>query len=149
MTKFRNANLRTKLAKTAPKAKLVAANAVPTPNTVNRSGHAAYAIDKWLRLITMLNTLKLENQFFSNQKNENHEGTLKHGLHPWAKKRTIFLTASASRWYVTLVGATRKKLGRSTTYSKLSLLRWSRMGEEVLLTVEQEDSVWWNHFPSR
>lgn len=64
MTKFRNANLRSKLANTAPDTKLVAANAVPKPNTVNRQGFAAYTLDKWLRLITMLNTLKLENQYY-------------------------------------------------------------------------------------
>ena len=67
MAKFRNANLRTKLAKTQPKAKLVEAISIPKPNTKNRSGHDAYAIDKWLRLVTMLNTLKLENQFYRSE----------------------------------------------------------------------------------
>ena len=90
MTKFRNANLRTKLAKTAPKAKLVAVNAVPTPNTVNRSGHAAYAIDKWLRLITMLNTLKLENQFY---RSENETMRELKGLVTACAKEDAYLTA--------------------------------------------------------
>lgn len=90
MTKFRNANLRTKLAKTAPKAKLVAANAVPTPNTVNRSGHAAYAIDKWLRLITMLNTLKLENQFY---RSENETMRELKGIVTACAKEDPYLTA--------------------------------------------------------
>ena len=43
MTKFRNANLRSKLANTAPDTKLVAAIAVPKPNTVNRQGAQAAA----------------------------------------------------------------------------------------------------------
>ena len=64
MTKFRNANLRAKLATAQPKPKLVAAKRIPKPNTVNRQGDSAYAVDKWLRLITMLNVLKLENQYY-------------------------------------------------------------------------------------
>jgi hypothetical protein len=67
MTKFRNANLRSKLANTAPDTKLVAAIAVPKPNTVNRQGAPAYTLDKWLRLISMLNTLKLENQYYRSE----------------------------------------------------------------------------------
>lgn len=67
MAKFRNQNLRSKLASMQPKAELVAAAAVPKPNAKNRSGHDAYALDKWLRLLTMLNTLKLENQFYRSE----------------------------------------------------------------------------------
>lgn len=67
MGKFRNENLRNKLASTQPKAELVTAAALPKPNTKNRQGHDAYTQDKWLRLLTMLNTLKLENQFYRSE----------------------------------------------------------------------------------
>jgi 60 kDa SS-A/Ro ribonucleoprotein len=64
MSKFRNQNLRDSLATMQPKAELVEAMAIPKPDTINRQGHEAYSLDKWLRLLTMLNTLKLENQFY-------------------------------------------------------------------------------------
>jgi hypothetical protein len=67
MSKFRNQNLRDSLAAVAPKPKRVAAQAIPKPNTTNRSGNAAYTVDNWLRLLTMLNTLKLENQFYRSE----------------------------------------------------------------------------------
>lgn len=67
MTKFRNQNLRNSLASMQPKSELVEAKAIPKPNTTNRQGHAAYSLDKWLRLLTMLNTLKLENQFYRSE----------------------------------------------------------------------------------
>lgn len=92
MAKFRNANLRNTLANKQPKAKLVAANAVPKPNTVNRSGHDAYAIDKWLRLITMLNTLKLDAQFYRSENETMRE--LKQIVTACAKE-DVYLTAQA------------------------------------------------------
>lgn len=67
MAKFRNANLRNTLANKQPKAKLVSAVAVPKPTTKNRSGSNAYTMDKWLRFITLLNTLKLQNQFYRSE----------------------------------------------------------------------------------
>jgi len=67
MTKFRNQNLRNSLASMQPKSELVEARAIPKPNTTNRQGHEAYSLDKWLRLLTMLNTLKLENQFYRSE----------------------------------------------------------------------------------
>jgi 60 kDa SS-A/Ro ribonucleoprotein len=67
MAKFRNQNLRDSLAKMQPKSELVEAVAIPKPDTKNRQGHAAYSLDKWLRLLTMLNTLKLENQFYRSE----------------------------------------------------------------------------------
>jgi 60 kDa SS-A/Ro ribonucleoprotein len=67
MTKFRNQNLRSSLASMQPKSELVEARAIPKPDTTNRQGHAAYSLDKWLRLLTMLNTLKLENQFYRSE----------------------------------------------------------------------------------
>ena len=67
MAKFRNANLRATLANTQPKPKLVEARSIPKPNTTNRSGNTAYTQDSWLRLLTMLNTLKLEAQFYRSE----------------------------------------------------------------------------------
>ena len=67
MTKFRNQNLRDSLAEMQPKAELVEATKIPKPNTTNRQGHAAYTVDSWLRLLAMLNTLKLENQFYRSE----------------------------------------------------------------------------------
>lgn len=67
MTKFRNEKLRSTLAGMQPQANLVEAVAIPKPDTKNRQGHAAYSQDKWLRLLTMLNTLKLENQFYRSE----------------------------------------------------------------------------------
>jgi len=67
MAKFRNANLRQRMDNMQPDEKVVTANAIPKPNTVNRSGGKAYKLDKWLRLITMLNTLKLQNQYYRSE----------------------------------------------------------------------------------
>jgi len=67
MTKFRNEKLRSSLANMQPRAELVEAVAIPKPDTKNRQGHASYSLDKWLKLLTMLNTLKLENQFYRSE----------------------------------------------------------------------------------
>ena len=67
MAKFRNQNLRDSLATMQPNPKSVEAMAIPKPNTANRQGHEAYALDSWLRLLTMLNTLKLESQFYRSE----------------------------------------------------------------------------------
>lgn len=67
MAKFRNQNLRNTLAGMQPDAKLVEAVKLPKPDAKNRQGNDAYALDKWLRLLTMLNTLKLENQFYRSE----------------------------------------------------------------------------------
>jgi hypothetical protein len=67
MSKFRNKNLRDSLASMKPNPKSVEALAIPKPTAKNRQGHNAYTMDKWLRLLTMLNTLKLENQFYRSE----------------------------------------------------------------------------------
>lgn len=51
-----------------PVQKLVDARNVPKPNTVNRQGKSAYTQDKWLKLLTMLNTLKLQNQYYRTER---------------------------------------------------------------------------------
>lgn len=67
MAKFRNQNLRDSLAVMQPDPKAVQAMAIPKPTVQNRQGHAAYSQDSWLRLLTMLNTLKLQNQFYRSE----------------------------------------------------------------------------------
>lgn len=47
-----------------PKPNLVNAKNIPTPDTTNQQGLPAYSQDKWLTLLTMLNTLKLEPQYY-------------------------------------------------------------------------------------
>lgn len=64
MSKFRNQSLASKVGAMTPKENLVASNAIPKPDTKNIQGHQAYAQDKWIKLLTMLNTLKLDNQFY-------------------------------------------------------------------------------------
>ena len=65
--KERNGQLKSNLGAMAPKARVVAANSIPKENTTNRQGHAAYSLDDELRLISMLNTLKLEPQFYRSE----------------------------------------------------------------------------------
>jgi len=67
MSKFRNQKLRDELATMQPNPKAVEAMKIPKPTVRNRQGQAAYSIDSWLRLLTMLNTLKLENQFYRSE----------------------------------------------------------------------------------
>lgn len=47
-----------------PNAQFIAAKAIPKPDTTNQQGLPAYSQDKWLTLLTMLNTLKLEPQYY-------------------------------------------------------------------------------------
>jgi hypothetical protein len=63
----RNQQLANILASKTPNKNLVAANKIPTPDTKNLSGHAAYTQDKWFTLLSMLNTLKVEPQFYRSE----------------------------------------------------------------------------------
>lgn len=67
MAKFRNTSLAEKIETLEPQENLVAKNSIPTPNTTNLQGFEAYSIDNWLRLISLLNTSKLENQYYRNE----------------------------------------------------------------------------------
>lgn len=89
MAKFRNQNLRNTLAGMQPDAKLVEAVKLPKPDAKNRQGNDAYALDKWLRLLTMLNTLKLENQFYRSENETMHE--LKKLVDECAKEDAYFV----------------------------------------------------------
>lgn len=92
MAKFRNQNLRNTLADMQPDAKLVEAVKLPKPDTKNRQGHDAYSLDKWLRLLTMLNTLKLENQFYRSENETMKE--LKTLVDECAKEDAYFVAQS-------------------------------------------------------
>ena len=65
--KDRNAQLKSALGQMVPKERVEAANGIPKENTVNRQGYAAYELSDELRLITMLNTLKLEPQYYRSE----------------------------------------------------------------------------------
>lgn len=59
-----NSKLAGMMGERKPVKKLVDAKAIPKPNAQNKSGHSAYKQDKWLKLLTMLNTLKLQPQYY-------------------------------------------------------------------------------------
>lgn len=67
MAKFRNTAVAEKLENIAPKENLVASNSVPKPDTTNLQGFEAYSIENWLRLISLLNTSKLESQYYRSE----------------------------------------------------------------------------------
>lgn len=46
---------------------------IPTEDTVNRQGHKAYSLSDELRLITMLNTLKIQPQFYRSENDQMRE----------------------------------------------------------------------------
>lgn len=76
MAKFsnRNQNLTDSLAKMPVSAEAAKTSAaIPQYNAKNRQGYAAYAIEDELKLVSMLNTLKLENQFYRSDKTQMKE----------------------------------------------------------------------------
>ena len=62
-----NSKLASIIGSKQPKPNLVNARNIPTPDTTNQQGYAAYSQDKWLTLLTMLNTLKFEPQYYRSQ----------------------------------------------------------------------------------
>lgn len=62
--KKRNEILKNSLNEKTPIPELVEALKIPEPNTTNIQGYKAYDLDKWLLLLTILNTSKLENQYY-------------------------------------------------------------------------------------
>lgn len=63
----RNSQLISALGAMAPVERVIEANSIPIEDTVNKQGYKAYSIDDELRLIAMLNTLKLEPQFYRSE----------------------------------------------------------------------------------
>ncbi len=63
-----NTKLSSKLGSLTPQLNLVSAQAIPAPDTVNLSGHAAYNIDNpFFKLLSLLNTSKLEPQYYRSE----------------------------------------------------------------------------------
>lgn len=62
--KDRNLQLKTALTGLSSKETVEEINSIPQEDTVNRQGFRAYSLSDELRLLTMLNTLKLQNQFY-------------------------------------------------------------------------------------
>ena len=62
-----NSKLASVIGSKQPKPNLVNARNIPTPDTTNQQGYSAYSQDKWLTLLTMLNTLKFEPQYYRSQ----------------------------------------------------------------------------------
>ena len=65
--KDRNAQLKSALGAMAPVERVIEANSIPTPDATNIQGYKAYSLDDKLRLLAMLNTIKLEPQFYRSE----------------------------------------------------------------------------------
>jgi|SRR6187402_150908 len=63
-----NSKLAAAIGAKTPNPKVVEAKAIPKPDTKNLSGSEAYKQDKWLKLLTMLNVLKLQPQYYRTEK---------------------------------------------------------------------------------
>ena len=71
--KDRNSQLRTALGAIPTKQVIEEVNNIPTEDTVNRQGIASYKVDDKLRLVSMLNTLKIEPQFYRDENEQMRE----------------------------------------------------------------------------
>lgn len=65
--KDRNAQLKNALGAMASKERVQEVASIPDENTVNRQGYGAYAVADELRLISMLNTLKIQDQYYRDE----------------------------------------------------------------------------------
>lgn len=71
--KDRNQQLRASLGGLPTKQVIKEIHNIPKEDTVNRSGIASYSIDDKLRLVSMLNTLKIEPQFYRSENEQMSE----------------------------------------------------------------------------
>lgn len=62
-----NNKLATNIGNLRPKENLVAAQSIPQYDTVNKQGLPAYTQDKWSKLLTILNTSKLQPQYYRDE----------------------------------------------------------------------------------
>ena len=65
--KERNAQLKSALGAMAPVKRIIEANSIPAPDTTNIQGYEAYSLDDELRLLAMLNVIKLEPQYYRSE----------------------------------------------------------------------------------
>lgn len=63
MSKF-NTKLKTKLSNKSASTGFIATSAIPKPTAVNREKHSAYEFQDWFKLISILNTSKLQDQAY-------------------------------------------------------------------------------------
>lgn len=91
----RNESLKSKLDGLQVQPKLKASISVPKPDTVNIQGFEAYSMDKWQRLISMLTTLKVQDQFYKSASTQLTE--LKEVVDSCAKDDAV-LVAKAIVW---------------------------------------------------
>jgi hypothetical protein len=92
---MRNKNLSEKLGGLQVQPKLKASISLPKPNTKNIQGFEAYSMDKWQRLISMLTTLKVQDQFYKSASTQLTE--LKEVVDSCAKDDAV-LVAKAIVW---------------------------------------------------
>ena len=71
--KERNNQLKTALGGLPTKQVITEINNIPKEDTVNRQGIASYKLDDKLRLVSMLNTLKIEDQFYRSENEQMSE----------------------------------------------------------------------------
>lgn len=71
--KDRNQQLRASLGGLPTKQVITEIHNIPKEDTVNRSGIASYSVDDKLRLVSMLNTLKIEPQFYRSENEQMSE----------------------------------------------------------------------------
>lgn len=69
----RNAQLKSALGSIATPERVAAVNNIPSENTVNHQGYAAYSLSDELRLVSMLNTLKLQPQCYRSENEQMSE----------------------------------------------------------------------------
>jgi len=65
--KERNAQLKNALGAMATKERIAEVASIPAEDTVNRQGLPAYSLSDELRLLSMLNTLKIQNQYYRDE----------------------------------------------------------------------------------
>jgi len=65
--KERNAQLKSALGAMATKERIQEVASIPAEDTVNRQGLPAYSLSDELRLLSMLNTLKIQNQYYRDE----------------------------------------------------------------------------------
>lgn len=65
--KERNNQLKAAIGNMAPVKRIIESNNIPSEDTTNKQGYAAYSLDDELKLISMLNTLKLEPQCYRSE----------------------------------------------------------------------------------
>lgn len=88
MSKF-NTKLKTKLSAVTPKTNLVAASKIKKPTATNRQGYAAHEFQDWFKLISILNTSKLEDQAYRTENQLIRE--LKQLIHILGKQDPYFV----------------------------------------------------------